>query len=96
MYEELFRQRAVKDFELRAKDYLPSHGSTIEAILEGIQTISREAMDDNTYKKGLKELMRRYRLYLATFANPSTLTKDEELALPWARVWLLQIQKGAI
>jgi hypothetical protein len=36
------------------------------------------------------------RLYLATFDNPSTLTKDEELALPWARVWLLQIQKGAI
>jgi hypothetical protein len=74
MYEELFRQRVQKDFGLKAEDYLPSHGLTIEAILEEIQTISREAMENNTYKKGLKELMRRYRFYLATFANPSTLT----------------------
>jgi uncharacterized protein (UPF0305 family) len=80
MYEELFRQRALQDFDLKAEDYLPCH-LTMESILQEIQDIGREAVENNTYKKGLKELATKYRRFLDAVEAPTTLSKEEALGL---------------
>jgi hypothetical protein len=78
----------LQHFDLKAEDYLPKHGLTMEDILQDIQTIGKEAVERNTYKKGLKDMATKYRRFLDAVEAPTTLSREEALGLSDMRMYL--------
>lgn len=78
-FEDLFKLKALEDFNLLAEDYfIPV---TVESIFKDIETMCKNANDEWLPKLGIKKLIKLAEKYNNICENPTALTSEDQLAI---------------
>lgn len=76
-YKDLFRQKALENFDLNANDYFVPFD--IEQFILECDSICKNANEQYVPKQAIKKLTKLYNHYLNICENPTALTEQEEI-----------------